>query len=513
MKHISPFIVAALLSLAWVLTAASQGAETPATTRVETAAPQTATQEVANAARIERVLNGLRPKVEAEGAPVRWSLTERMAAHKVPAVSIAIIDGGRVVWAQGFGVTEVGGHDPVTATTLFQAASCSKPVAASAMLRLVDKGTLSLDKNVNDYLTSWKLPDNEFTKQEPVTLRRIATHTAGTTVSGFPGYKVGVPRPTVPELLDGKAPANNEPVRVDKLPGQSFRYSGGGTTIMQQLLIDVTGTSFPTLLQQQVFAPLGMTHSTFDQPLPEALAAHAARGHEKDVVVPGNWYVYPELAAAGLWTTPTDLATWAIAMNDAMTGRSTKFLSPATASQIVSSAVPGRSARERVGLGLFLSGSDDNLKISHNGQNEGFLNEFKVFAKTGQGVSIMINVGESGYGLIQEIEFAIAAEYGWPEVGTTKIKAVAVDPADLDRLTGTYVIDIKSGRKLPRVVREGTRLFFEGWGPAREELHPQSPTTFIGARGGTRFTFTRDAAGRDAITMGEGSKAPTGFKQ
>ena len=140
MKHISSFIVAALLSLALVLTAAAQGAETPTTTRVEKEAPQTATQETADAARIERVLNGLRPKVEVEGVPVRWSLAERMAAYKVPAVSVAIIDGGRVVWAQGFGVTEVGGHDPVTATTLFQAGSCSKPVAASAMLRLVDKG-------------------------------------------------------------------------------------------------------------------------------------------------------------------------------------------------------------------------------------------------------------------------------------------------------------------------------------------------------------------------------------
>lgn len=494
MRIISSVAVSFVLFLGLSLTRGSEGAESPA------------------AERVERVLKGLRSRMEVEGAPARWSLEERMAAYKVPAASIAIIDGGRIVWAQGFGVKEVGGHDPVTATTLFQAASCSKPVAASAMLRLVEKRTLSLDQNVNDYLKSWKLPENEFTKQEPVTLRRLATHNGGTTVGGFPGYKVGVPRPTVPELLDGKAPANTVPVRVDTLPGQRFRYSGGGVTIMQQLLIDVTGVAFPTFLQQQVLGPLGMTHSTFDQPLPEARAADAARGHEKDLVVPGGWHVYPELAAAGLWTTPTDLATWSIAMADALAGRSDKFLSQAVASQVISSAVPGRSAQERIGLGLFLTGTGDNLTFGHGGQNEGFLSEFKMFPNRGQGVVIMINTGESGYGLIREIQFAVAAEYGWPEIGTVKITTVAVGPADLDRLTGTYAVDIKSGRKLPRVVRDGTRLYFEGWGPARQELHPQSPTTFISS-GGTRFSFTRDAAGRDVMTMGEAPRAITGLKQ
>ena len=483
MKTFSVRILLLLLSLGIALTTACAAAE--ATT----------------AARIERVLNGLRPKVEAEGAPVRWSLAERMAAYRIPAVSIAIIDGGKIVWAQGFGVTEAGGHDPVTAETPFQAGSCSKPVAASAMLRLVDKGVLSLDANVNDALKAWKLPENEFTKQAPVTLRRLATHTAGTTVGGFPGYAVGVPLPTVPELLDGKPPANNAPVRVDILPGQKFRYSGGGYTIIQQLLIDVNDTPFPMVLSQKVLVPLGMTHSTFEQPLPVSLAAHAARGHEKNVVVPGGWHVYPELAAAGLWTTPTDLAVWILAMDDAMAGRSKKFLSLATASQIAGSSVPGRREGERIGLGLFFSGTGDKMSFGHGGQNEGFLTEFKLFPGSRQGFAIMINTGESGYGLIQEIQNAIAAEFGWPELGTSKVATVVVDAESLDRLTGTYVLDNKAGRHLPRIVRDGARLYLENWGNVRRELYPQSPTTFIDTRG-TRFSFARDAAGGDVMTMG-----------
>lgn len=508
MKSISSFTAAALLSLAFVLPATAETATTTQAAKAATTLP--------TAQRVERVLNGLRPKVEIEGAPVRWSLAERMAAHKVPAVSIAIIDGGRVVWAQGFGVTEVGGHDPVTATTLFQAASNSKPITVSAMLRLVDQGKLALDTNVNEYLKSWKLPENELTGQAPVTLRRIATHTAGTTVIGFSGYPVGDPRPTLVDILDGKAPANSEAVRVNKLPGEGFRYSGGGTTIMQQLLIDVGGMPFPTLLQQQVFDPLGMKHSTFEQPLSEALAAHAARGHEKNLVVPGGWHIYPELAAAGLWTTPTDLATWLIAMGDAMAGRSTAFLSKAAADQIVASAVPGRSAKERIGLGLLLAGSGDDLALGHGGANQGFLSDFKMFPNTGKGFVIMLNTGESGAALMREVQYAIADEYKWPEIGNTVIKVAAVDPAVLDRLVGTYAFEISAGpnkgRNLRSLVREGERLFFHGWGASREELYPQSPTTFIGA-GGTRYSFTRDAEGRQVMTLGEGPKAMTGLKQ
>lgn len=463
------------------------------------------------AVRVERVLNGLRPRMEVVGAPVRWSLQERMAEYKVPAVSISIVDGGRVVWARGFGVKEAGGTDPVSAATLFQAGSNSKAVAVSALLRLAQQGTVSLDTDVNRYLTSWKLPENDFTKQEPVTLRRLATHTGGTTVSGFPGYKVGAPRPTVPELLDGKAPSNTTPVRVDTVPGKSFRYSGGGTTIMQQLLVDVTGTSFPKLLQEQVFDPLGMTRSTFEQPLSAAHAADAARGHEKAVVVPGGWHVYPELAAAGLWTTPTDVATWMIAMGDAITGRATNFLAEKTASQIVGSAVPGRSPAERIGLGLFLSGSGNSFNITHGGQNEGFVSQFKLFTNTGQGAVIMVNVGEGGVRLMREIELAIAEEFGWPEGGTIKITKVEVDPAALKQLAGTYVLYNLAGRHFPKVIAEGSRLFYE-FGAGRSELYPQSPTTFIG-EDGTRFSFARDANGRDVLIIGTGAGAIAAVKQ
>ena len=209
--------------------------------------PDSASAEAStpDTARIERVLSGLRPPLEVTGRPtVKWTLAERMAYHEVPGVSIAVISGGRVEWARGIGVKEAGKADSITPTTLFQAASISKPVAATGMLRLVERGTLQLDTNVNGYLKSWKVPENKFTTTEKVTLRRIASHTAGLTVHGFPGYSPTDPIPTVVQVLDGAKPANTRPVRVDTTPGAISRYSGGGTTIMQQLLVDVTGKPF-----------------------------------------------------------------------------------------------------------------------------------------------------------------------------------------------------------------------------------------------------------------------------
>ena len=278
----------------------------------------------AASAHITRVLHGLRPNVEVTNrAPERWRLEDRMAHHRVPGVSIAVIENGRVAWARGIGVTRAGGLDSVTPATLFQAASISKPVTQTAMLRLVEQGVLSLDADVNTYLTSWEVPESAHTATEKVTLRRIASHSAGLTVHGFPGYAQDVPVPTAVQVLNGAAPANTKPVLVDTTPGAITRYSGGGTTVMQHLLADVTGKPFPVLMRELVLQPAGMTRSTYDQPLPAARAAEAARAHRRDgTVIPGGWHTYPEMAAAGLWTTPTDLLTWALAIANARAGRS-----------------------------------------------------------------------------------------------------------------------------------------------------------------------------------------------
>ena len=261
----------AMLVLLTVVAGGASGPPGPQTPSVPSAA--------ARAARVEQ---GLLPGVVIAGRPLPVkALAARMADLKVPGVSVAVINGGTIEWARGYGVAETGSATPVTPRTLFQAASISKPVAALGALRLVERGQLSLDQDVNERLTSWKVPENEFTKQEKVTLRRLLSHSAGLTVHGFPGYAADAPVPSLIQVLDGVKPANTAAIRADILPGSVWRYSGGGFTVMQQLVIDVTGRPFPALLADLVLVPVGMTDSTYEQPLPESRRAAAASGHRR----------------------------------------------------------------------------------------------------------------------------------------------------------------------------------------------------------------------------------------
>ena len=255
----------------------------------QTAAPSAETQR-----HIERVEAGLVGPVILKGdAHAAHTLQERMAALHVPGVSIAVIHHGAIEWAQGFGVMKVGGP-AVTAETLFQAGSISKPVAAMAALKLVQEGKLSLDADVNTELKSWKLPYGPEAKGKVVTLRELLTHTGGTTVHGFPGYALGEPVPTLVQVLNGEKPANTPAIRVETEPGTKWNYSGGGITIMQQMMIEASGEAFPKLLHDTVLAPIGMTHSTSQQPLPEDWKAMAATPYEHDgTPVVGGAHTYP----------------------------------------------------------------------------------------------------------------------------------------------------------------------------------------------------------------------------
>src|SRR5947199_1476359 len=237
----------------------------------------------------------------------------QMRRRHIPGLSLAVIQDGKIIRAKGYGVAEQGGERWVTASTLFQAGSISKSVAALGALRLVEQGKLALDEDVNAKLNTWKVPENSFTREKKVTLRGILSHTAGLTVHGFPGYAVNGPVPSLVQVLDGAKPTNTAPIRVDILPGSKWRYSGGGYTVMQQMIIELTGKPFPRFMEDAVLGPLGMNESTYEQPLPADKAKLTATGHSRDrSPIKGRWHIYPEMAAAGLWTTASDLARFAI---------------------------------------------------------------------------------------------------------------------------------------------------------------------------------------------------------
>ncbi|MDE2877530.1 serine hydrolase domain-containing protein [Candidatus Palauibacter soopunensis] len=350
------------------------------------------------------VESALMPAVTVRGEPVaRSSLADRMAELGVPGVSVAVLVDGEIAWARGYGLADVESGRSVTPNTLFQAASISKPVAALAALRLVESGRADLDGDVNAYLTSWRVPDNAFTVQAPVTLRGLLTHRAGLTVWGFPGYGPDEEAPDGPGVLDGHG--NTDPVRVYKVPGESWRYSGGGYTVMQQLVADVHGKPFATVMREEVLDPIGMLRSTYEQPIPPERRDDIATGYRPNGDrVPSGWHTYPEQAAAGLWTTPSELALYAREMQRAWKGESTRVLGEALAREMLTPDA------DDWGLGPAIS--EDGERFRHGGSNQGFRCTFAAYIDGDDGVFVMTN-SDSGSELASEIAITVAHAYGW----------------------------------------------------------------------------------------------------
>lgn len=454
-------------------------------------------------AQIQHVLSGLRPPIAIKGQPPeKWTLAEEMAQSHVPGISVAVIDHDQIDWARGFGVKEAGKADPVTVPTLFEAQSISKAVTATATLVLVNSGRLSLEESPNVYLKSWKLPYNDYQAQEKVTLRRILSHSSGLNVGGFAGYRVGEPLPTLLQILDGEKPANNPPIHVDFIPGSKYRYSGGGFEVMQQVLIDVTRQPFPELMKKLVLDPAGMTLSTYEQPLPEARWFEAAIGHDGEgAVVKGRWPIQPEMAAGGLWTTPTDLAKWALEITRAWKGEQNKFFSKWIAEEMLTVQTAP------YGLGVEVQGAGSSLEFLHTGSNAGFRAQVVMFPAVGKGAVIMAN-GDRADWVIGNLIRSIASEYHWPALTQTEREVVPLRNAQLDALVGIYSMPPgPSGEQVTyEITRTGNRLFaeFKGLGSyPKYELFPSSATSFF-STSGLNVDFTLEASGRaTSLKMGD----------
>jgi CubicO group peptidase (beta-lactamase class C family) len=355
----------------------------------------------------------LAARIEAAQVPNRqgwdpYTLPQLMERFGVPGVSIAVIKDYQIHWTKGYGQADVTTKSPVTPETAFQAASISKPVTAFAVMRLVDAGKLSLDEDVNRYLKSWKVPDNEFTHGRSVTLRALLSHTSGTGDGfGFPGYHPSAERPTLVQILNGEKPSNIGRVFWERPPFTAFKYSGGGTVIVQLLLTDVLGKPFHEIMRELVLDPVGMKSSTYQQPLPADRDANAARAHDgRGRAMDAKWHVYPEQAPAGLWTTPTDLAKLAIELQKALRGES-KILSRSAAQEMVTPVGTGPYA---VGFGI--ERRNEGWYFSHGGSNWGFQCNLVAHRLKGYGFAVMTN-SDSGGRLDAELEARVAAAYNW----------------------------------------------------------------------------------------------------
>jgi CubicO group peptidase (beta-lactamase class C family) len=416
---------------------------------------------------IDAVISALQHGIEAD-----------LEQFTVPGAGWALIEGGQILHEGGVGLMAADRPDRVTPDTLFQACSISKPIAAFAMLRLVDRGVLDLDEDVNRRLTSWRVrPTGGW--QPVVTLRQLVSHSAGLTTSGFPGYRCDDELPTTTQVLDGVGPTNTFGVRVDTVPGVQFRYSGGGTLVMQQLLEDVTATPFRELVRELVLEPLGMHDSDFAQPLPEILHPRAATAHDEvGRPIEGRWHIYPELAAAGLWTTAGDLAKFALAVQSSYAATNGALLSPELARELLTPQVEATDRTgdlNQLGLGLFLGGTGQGSRFGHSGGNEGFRCHLLAYRNTGQGAAVMTN-SDNGAWLVQKTLASIAAAFRWPDYPLELAERDEPDAATLAAVEGTYQLRESA---TVTVARDGGALLVTFTGQRPIVFTPQSADGFV----------------------------------
>jgi CubicO group peptidase (beta-lactamase class C family) len=454
----------------------SAGAALALTVAVQVLAAQPVDPNVA------RVENGLLP-IAAEKVDVAVNIADRMRAYGVPGVSIAVIDQGRIAWAKGYGIADQATGRPVTSQTLFQAASISKPISAVGALLLVQRGHASLDRNVNEQLRHWRVPESDLTSAAPITMRMLLNHTAGLAhdrAGDIGAFAAGDRLPTLLQTLRGEPPARSGAVRVVSPPGKAVEYSAAGYEVLQQLVADVSGEPFEEYMRSKVFEPIGMTRSSFEQPLPAQLLAAAASGHYAGkLAVRGRFQLGPELAVAGLWTTPTDIARYVIRVQESYAGSQDR---PLQATLVREMLRPGPGNR---GLGPALSGSGTSLRFGHDGFNEGFEASFTAYVHAGRGAVVMTNSGFA-FMLIKEILGSISRVYAWPEYGTTtqqppaaNISQQLVTPVPARMLTASTGKYSTGGAVIFEVFSREGRLFLDWPGFGIAELFATPAGTFF----------------------------------
>ncbi len=440
--------------------------------------------------RIDRIASSLRPKGSLRnqyGPP--QNISERMVQEQVPGLSIAVVSDGRIEAACGFGLKEDGRPEPVTTETLFEAASITKTIFTVAVMGLVREKVLDLDEDVNVYLRSWKVPSNG-DWQPVITLRQILSHTAGLNIHGLVGYGRDGKIPTPLQVLNGKPPSIQPPVTVDGIPGLQNRYSTGGYVVAEQVVADVTGRPVSELVHDLVIEPLSMDRSSVVEPLPPHLDKLMATGHTwSRQTVKGRTQVHAS-AVSRLRTTPSDLARLGIEIQRAIKGKPTKVLSKASAMQMLTPPIGNEW-----GLGLRVSGEDENSRFWMTGSSFGFVAKWVFYRDLGMGAVVMNNF-DWGDLFLYEVTRSIAEGYQWPDYSDTLQPKDKV-PADassetLNPLAGHYVTD--DGTAFAVWAKNGHLLLKPPLQPPLK-LIAESPTRFFSPVANVEVTFDRAVSG------------------
>jgi CubicO group peptidase (beta-lactamase class C family) len=441
-------------------------------------------------ARIRAVESGLQPAYRLVSEPKPgsgWTLLERMAFHRVPALSIAVIDQGRVIWAKAYGTLEAGGERKANAETIFQAASVGKVVTAATVLALVERGRLDLDVDVSRYLSSWHIPASDFAAESKVTLSALLSHTAGFRKGRSGEFEYDLVLPTLLQVLNGEKPSPHPPVALLAKPGSAFAYSNVGFYIIQQVLEDVCGKPFGDIVKETVLEPLGMTRSFYGQRLPPELESNAAFGHGRDgALIKGRYRIYPAYGSgSGFWSTPGDLAKLAVGLSRAYLGQAGALFSQALAVRMATPVIGS------YGLGMFTQPGDARSAY-HGGDTTGYHNLLRIHLSGGWGLVVMTN-GDNGPRIYDEVQRAVAEAYDWPAIRPAALRPMALKPEEILSLEGRYEDGVFP---VLNVMVEDGRLVSDFYTAPGAAIVAERPRSFFSAEQGVGYEFELDAEGR-----------------
>lgn len=390
----------------------------------------------ASDAEMQALTESLRPRYVVGTEMPRYKLEERMAHYGVPGVAIGVIRNGKLIHAEGYGVLQVGGTEPVDGDSLFSAGSVSKVAAASLLLKMHTDGMVDIDQNIEAYLKDWKLPTDGARSGKDVTLRMLLSHTGGFNIHGFGDFLPGADLPTVYDTLNGAAPATHAPLTFLFEPGVRYKYSGGGYTLAQLVTTDVSGKDYPLTAKEQLFDVVGMSNSSFANPLPES-TPNVAKAHNREgepVALPRGYEAMPEMAASGLWTSARDLGKLVASLIRSYRGEE-GLLSQALAGDMMTVVAPSEH-----GLGPRIEGKGTDLLFHHGGANNSYRSWIEGHLATGDGLVVLTN-GTRGNALFVEIRNAAADAFGWQINKPVFVQPVSVPQPILESFAGQYAPD------------------------------------------------------------------------
>ncbi|MBE9462035.1 serine hydrolase [Dyadobacter subterraneus] len=381
--------------------------------------------------KIAQVENNLASWVEIENTP-KWNLQERMNFYKIKGLSIAVIKDCRLEWAKGYGWADSAENRPVTPFTLFQAASMSKSLNALGMLKLAKDKNIDLNSDINSYLRSWKFPYDSVSRGKKISILNLLSHTGGINISGFDGYAKTDSVPNIIQILSGSKPANSDVVRSVFEPSSKYKYSGGGTVISQLIIEDVSGKNYADYMESNILRPIGMQNSFYTNTISKSKLKQLATGYNGDQEVTMKYHIYPEKAAAGLWTNPTELSKYVIEIQRSLIGKSNKLLTPKMTKLMLTPYLDNSSA-----LGVFIEDKDGTKYFRHGGVNEGFTSLYFGSVENGNGAIVMCNSTDKT--ILYEIINSIAIVYKWKNYYKPVLKKVIkIDSSELTKYTGKY---------------------------------------------------------------------------